>query len=312
MLAWLWKRLSENGPQVSISGRGLRRFPERECNRLLRARVLIEHGRADSWSVCAHCDCGLDARPIRRIGEELRACCPHDAAEDLVLDEADLRRFGIDADRLAGQIAASGELAGGVIRIADGLWSLGNGSSGTAVMLSSAPDMLEAPGMILAIKAVANPRPATIVLFQPDTAMSLRLCEAGMRILSLADAFHTGADGRDRFAAERAPVPVASVRLIMRRGAQMAILDGRSLELPPQMFVLLRMLVEQALERDSVLKAQTIEEQLGREPREIVRDLRRALVNCGLDDAAAESLIRTVRGRGYRLGLDPAEVAIEV
>ncbi len=72
MLAWSWTRLSDGGSQVSISGRALRRFPEREVERLLRARVLIEHSKADSWSVCAHCECGLDVRPIRKIGDELR------------------------------------------------------------------------------------------------------------------------------------------------------------------------------------------------------------------------------------------------
>jgi hypothetical protein len=38
--------VSEGGPQVSISGRALRRFPEREIDRLLRSRVLIGHARA--------------------------------------------------------------------------------------------------------------------------------------------------------------------------------------------------------------------------------------------------------------------------
>ena len=34
MLAWLWTRLSDGGPNVSISGRALRRVPEREVERL--------------------------------------------------------------------------------------------------------------------------------------------------------------------------------------------------------------------------------------------------------------------------------------
>ena len=135
MLTWLWKRLSENGPQVSISGRALRRFPEREIDRLLHARVLIEHRRAESWSVCAHCDCSLDARPIRQVGSELRACCPHDASEDVALTEDDLRVFGIDPERLAAQIAACGALSDLPAPVADGLWSLGASPAGMAVML---------------------------------------------------------------------------------------------------------------------------------------------------------------------------------
>ena len=64
MLAWLWTRLSEDGARVSISGRALSRFPANDIERLLRAQVLIEERKADTWSVCAECDCGLDARPV--------------------------------------------------------------------------------------------------------------------------------------------------------------------------------------------------------------------------------------------------------
>ena len=71
MLAWFWKRLSNGGAEARVSGRALRRFTEREVERLLRARVLVEQPKADNWSVCAHCDCGLDARPIRDIGGRL-------------------------------------------------------------------------------------------------------------------------------------------------------------------------------------------------------------------------------------------------
>lgn len=311
MLAWLWTRLSDGGQQVSISGRALRRFSEGETERLLRARVLIEHGRADSWSVCAHCDCGLDARPIRQVGDSLRACCPYDAAADTVLDEQDIRRFGIDPDRLAGQIAASGGLVGGVTRLADGVWAIGTAPDGRLVVVCSDGGTLAAPGTILAIKAVAEPRPVTIIASEADAAMALRLYEAGIRLLSLTEAFRRGADGREWLSLDLVPGSTGTIRLVMHRGAQSAALDGRRLELPVQRFALLRMLVEQVFERDPVLKTQRIEAELGRAPREIVRDLRRALVACGLDDANAESLIRTVHGRGYRLGLEPAEVAIQ-
>lgn len=70
MLTWLWKRLSDSGAETTVSGRALGRFPERSVERLLRARVLIETRKADTWSVCQQCDCGLDARPIRRVGDE--------------------------------------------------------------------------------------------------------------------------------------------------------------------------------------------------------------------------------------------------
>ena len=87
--------------------------------------------------------------------------------------------------------------------------------------------------------------------------------------------------------------------------------DGRRLDLTPQMFALIRLFAEQARQRDPVLRKETIDAQTGRPANEIVRDLRKALVGCGLSRAAADALIVTVRGYGYRLGIAPAEVAVE-
>ncbi|MFT3687747.1 hypothetical protein [Paenirhodobacter sp.] len=182
MLARLWKRLSDGGSQVTISGRALRRFPEREVDGLLRARVLIEQWKADSWSVCPHCTCGLDARPIRQVGGELHACCPHDAAEDLVLDEQDISRFSVNPERLAAQIGASGDIAGATVRITEGIWLLGNTSSGHAVALCRDPDDLCAPGTILVIKATARPYPLVLIARAFSTAVSMRLREAGIEV----------------------------------------------------------------------------------------------------------------------------------
>jgi len=81
--------------------------------------------------------------------------------------------------------------------------------------------------------------------------------------------------------------------------------------LPTQMLALFRLLIEQSVKHDPVLKNQEIEAQTGRPPNQIVRDLRSALVSCGLPGEQTKTLIATVRARGYRLGLDPAEVAIE-
>lgn len=310
MLRWLWTRLSEGGPQVSLSGRALRRFPEGEVDRLLRARVLIERRKADNWPVCAHCDCGLDARPVRHVGEELRACCPLDAAEDVVLEDGDLRRFGIDAARLAGQIADSGSLAGSVSAVLDGVWTIGSGPDDAILMLCDNAERLEAPGAILAMKSAAAPQPITVTVDEPDPALVLRMREAGIEVRALADVVRTGADGVDRLVLDGARISTGAARLVVHRQAQSVVLDGRRLDLPPQMFTLFRMFVERALQRDPVLKAQEIEAQFQRTPREIIRDLRKALVACGIAEELAEALIRTVRTRGYCLGLDPSVVAI--
>lgn len=233
MLAWLWTRLSDGSPQVSIAGRALRRFPEREVERLLRARVLIEHSKADSWSVCAHCDCGLDVRPIRQIGDELRACCPHDAAEDVVLEDGDLTWFGVDANRLAGQIGASGGLAGPVSAVLDGVWTIGSGPAGRVLMLCSSADRLEAPGAILALKSAAAPRPLTVIAKEPEPALMLRLREAGIEVRELADVIKADPVGVDRLILDDGCIPTGGVRLVLHRQGQFAVLDGRRLDLAP-------------------------------------------------------------------------------
>ena len=111
MLRWLLKRLGDAGPAAVISGRALGRFPALEVQRLLRARVLIEQRKADTWPACAHCNCGYGARPIREIEGRLVACCPHDAAEDEILSHDDLRRFTIDPNAWVHAIAKSGAMS---------------------------------------------------------------------------------------------------------------------------------------------------------------------------------------------------------
>lgn len=308
MLAWLWKRLSDGGPQVSISGRALHRFPEREIDRLLRARVLIEQRKADNWSVCAHCDCGLDARPIRDIDGEIRACCPHDQAEDVILQKDDLRRFSVGADRLVAWIAASGNLGGAVASIADGIWLLGDTLSGHAVVLCFDAGDLVVPGAIMAIKAAAGQKPIVLIANDTSAGIAVRLREAGIEPHEFADVFKAGPDGGERLVLEASS---SGLRLVLKLSAQSVTLDGRRLDLPTQMLALFRLLIEQSVKRDPVLKNQEIEAQTGRPPNQIVRDLRSALVSCGLPGEQTKTLIATVRARGYRLGLDPAEVAIE-
>ncbi|WP_413877149.1 hypothetical protein [Albidovulum sp.] len=273
--------------------------------------MLIEQRKADSWSVCAHCDCGLDARPIRDIDGELRACCPNDASEDVILREDDLRRFLVDPDRLAAQIAASGDIGGAAARIAEGIWLLGNTSSGHAIALCLDPDELNSPGMIMAIKGAAGPQPLVLIACAFPTEISIRLRETGIEPRQLADVFRATPDGTGCLVLDKVPTPGATPRLVLDRAAQSAILDGVRLDLPMQMFALFRLLTEQAAKRDPLLKKQEIETQTSRPANEIVRDLRKALAASGLPEAQAKALIATVRARGYRLGLEPAEISIE-
>ncbi len=311
MLVWLWTQLSDCGPEVEIFGRDLRRFSEVEVERLLRSRVLVERRKVDTWPVCRHCDCGLDARPVRIINGQLRACCPHDVAEDELLESDDLLRFGIDADRLAGELAASGELSRGRGRVADGMWLLGATASGRRIVLCAGLHLLEAPGAILAIKAAAATTAVTVIASEIDTSMGLRLHESGIEARALADCVLADGAGTERLTVDRLVPVVEAPRLVLSRGRRSAVLDGRRLDLAPQMFALFKLFVEQFHQRDPVLRKQVIEAQTGRPANQIVRDLRRALVRCGLTEEAAEALVQTVRGYGYRLGLSAGEVFVE-
>ena len=241
MLTWLWKRLSNGGAEARVSGRALRRFPEREVERLLRARVLIEQRKADNWPVCAHCDCGLDARPIRRIGDEIRACCPHDAAEDVALTEDDLKRYSVDGEHLAGEIAASGGLVGGVVRMDDGVWLIGKAPSGYAMVLCNNPDRLEAPGMILALKAAVGGTRVALIATAIEATIAIRWREAGISVLDFSEVMIPDQSGADRLDLARilAEPHVAATssdaaasrtaRLMISRSRRSVQLDGQIL-----------------------------------------------------------------------------------
>lgn len=229
MLAWLWTRLSEGGARVAISGRALSRFPANDIERLLRAQVLIEEQKADTWSVCAECDCGLDARPVEQSDDAFRACCPHDQSEDVILLKDDLRRFSVDVDRLVARIAASGNLGGAVARVADGLWLLGDTPSGHTVVLSFDAYNLVAPGAVMAIRAAVGPKPIMAIVHDLSATIAVRLREVGVEPHEIAAVFKAGSDGTERLVLD----PPSSVpRLVMTLSAQSVTLDGRRLDLP--------------------------------------------------------------------------------
>ncbi len=307
MLSVLWKRLSEVGPHVS--GRALRRFPDGEVERHLRARVLIEQRRADTWPVCLHCDCGLDARPIRTVGGALRACCPHDPDEDEVLSFGDVRRFRIEPDHLAGAIAASGGLAGGVSKVDDGMWLLDSAPAGRAVVLCLNTHRLSELGVGLSLRSVAAGSPITLLATEWEPAESLRLEEMGFDARTLEEVMEQDEIGIERLRVARLVPEVGSTRLVMDLGASTVTLDGHSLDLPPQMYAAFKMLVEQVGHRDPILRSQKIEERFDREARGVMRDLRKALTRC-LPAEDGARLVQTVRNRGYRLGLGPSEVTV--
>ena len=196
--------------------------------------------------------------------------------------------------------------------VADGLWLLGRLPTGICVFLCRDTHVLMAPATILATRMAAGSAPITVITIDLDPATELHLRAAGIEARSFAECVLVDDRGTEHLAFDRlSPIAVTAPRLVLSRSRQSAMFDGRRLDLTPQMFALIRLFAEQAGQRDPVLRKETIDAQTGRPANEIVRDLRKALVGCGLSRAAADALIVTVRGYGYRLGIAPAEVAVE-
>lgn len=320
MLAWLWTRLSDGGPQVTVSGRALRRFPDRDVQRLLRARVLTEQRQADSWSVCAHCDCGLDARPIRQVGDELRACCPHDAAEDVILEPGDLKRFGIEAGRLAAQIAESGGLTGPVSAVIDGVWMIGNTRSGVAVFLCSDPYSLDSTGTVLAIRAAAQREESILIGHAFGAELVPRLKAAGFSTLEICDALDPASDRllTDRpgkIAMPPFPGPptetVSEPRLQISRGRRTLRFDGRDVVLSMVAFDAIVGAAEKVVAGDVLLTYQELHSLTNRSGhRDVLKEIRDQLEQHGVARKDAFDLVKTKHGRGVTIGLPREDIVI--
>ena len=78
---------------------------------------------------------------------------------------------------------------------------------------------------------------------------------------------------------------------------------GRSVILSHQLFPVFQRLLEKALSRDQAASGSYVEGATGREAKDLIRELRAAFVAAGFTRAEAETLIVTVRSRGYRLGI---------
>ncbi|MEO1610599.1 MAG: hypothetical protein AAFR90_14990, partial [Pseudomonadota bacterium] len=249
MLAWLWTKLSESSSQAFISGRVLRRISERDLDRLLRTRVLIEQRKYDSWSVCSDCCCGLDARPIRQIGGKLYACCPHDKAEDFALEKQDIRRFVISPTSLCKQIALSGGLSCEIAQVTDDLWLIGTSPLGVVILLCKNTKILGVPGTILAIKEVAQHRPIVILASKFTSDQIIHVKEAGLDGKPISECLVSTDTGQEHLIVDQNIPASDAPRLVLNKGEQMVILDNCRLDLSPQMFALFQLLVEQAQKR---------------------------------------------------------------
>jgi len=309
-LIWLWKRLNKTGAHPEVSGRLLRRFPEAEINKLLRARILIEDRKIDSWGTCAHCDCGYDSRVIQEINGKLVACCPFDPSQDVILEPNDLMRYRIDGEQLIAAIAAAGKLTGVPAAISTGLWSMGKAATGRSIFLCSSPRDVFVPGTSMLLKSISGGTPPIVVFDDIDQASGIRLRDMEIDVHEVAEILRADGNGGEMISFVALQPSGYRVRLIVHRGSQAVTLDGRVLDLPSQMLALVRLFAEQAVGPDPRLKKQEIEIKTGREPKEIFRDLRNALIGCGLARAEVDELFVLVRGIGYRLALNREEIEI--
>jgi len=309
ILIWLWKRLNKTGARPEVSGRLLRRFPETEINKLLRARILIEDRKIDSWGACAHCECGYDARLIQEINGRLIACCPLDPSQDVILEPNDLMRYRIDGDQLIATIAAAGRLAGTPAAISAGLWSMGRSATGRSIFLCRSPRDVFTPGISILLKSLAGGTPPVVVFDEIDQASGIRLRDMEIDVHDVDDILRTDGKGAESVSFDALLPPRDRVRLVIDRSTPSVLLDGRILDISVQMVAVLVLLAEQACRRAPIIKKQIIEAETGRPPNEVIRDLRKALVAPGAPPSTAKELIATVHGVGYRLDLAPEAIS---
>lgn len=324
MLKWLWQRLSEIGPHVAISGRALRHFAERDVDRLLRSRILTELARADTWGVCPHCDCAIEARPIRIIDGELIAVCPSDAGEDIRLGEEEIRRFAMDADRLIEAIAISGECTGTIDRVADGLWFIGRSPQGLRLVLCPDSKTLASLGTILALKAVSGETALLVVLTSAlDRATAMRLHEAGIRAVDIDAVLISGPIGTGRLATELIEMPAAEQaapslapkaalkRLTISRSRRTVCLDGNLFMPSPAGFQCILGAAHKVISGQVVLTYQELYELTNRAThRDVIKEVRDQLEELGLSREACLEFLKTLHSRGVTISIPAREIEI--
>ena len=310
ILIWLWRRLNKAGARPDVSGRLLRRFPEADIAKLLKTRILIEDRKMETWATCAHCDCNYDARIIQEIDGKLIACCPLDPSQDVVLEPSDLLRYRIDEERLALATAVAGKLTGTPTAISAGLWSMGRTATGRSIFLCRSPRDVFTPGISLVLKSLAAGTPPIVVFDQIDPSSGIRLRDMEIDAHELHEIIRAKEEGGEMISFDGLLSPADRIRLVLHRSRHAVTLDGRVLDLPLQMIALVRLFSEQAIGPDPRLKKQEIEINTGREAKEIMRDLRNALIGCGLTRAHVDELFVSVRGIGYRLALSSEEIEI--
>jgi len=308
----LLTRLSEAGDDAILPGELATPFLGPVFERLLARRVLVEQAALRDWDVCDACECGLVARPIREAGHGFRAECPLDRRQDVVLTEADVRVYRIDAAALTSAISITAGFGVSPRLVAAKVWQLGATPSGRAVLLALEPAALNGDGIAATLRLAALGEDITILAPVLPVDAALRLHNAGFHLtetLAFLKPASMGLGGAIDIAA-LVPDPMAPA-LRVRTATAEVLWGNRSVILSRQIFPVFQRLLEKALSRDQVASGSHIEGTTAREAKDLIRELRDAFKAVGFTDAEAKSMIEVVRGRGYRLGVNAADIVVE-
>lgn len=238
----------------------------------------------------------------------------------MVLEDDDLKRFGIDAGRLARQIGASGALAGAVSTVVDGVWVIGKTPSGITVFLCSDLDPLNSPGMVVAIRAATDGAASVLIGNRFSADLVLRLRAAGLSTLELGEALDAESDRllttRLGKVAESAspgaePKTAPEPRLQISRGRRTFRFDGRDVVLSMVGFGAFVGAAEKVVAGDVMLTYQELHSLTNRSGhRDVLKEIRDQLEQHGIAREDAFDLVKTKHGRGVTIGLPPEEIVI--
>jgi hypothetical protein len=300
----LLTQLSEAGTDAILTGEMARPFQGPVFGRLLARRIVIEDAPLTEWEVCDRCDCGLASRRVRSVGDNrFRAECPLDRRQDVDLTEDDLRVYRVGGPALASTISAVVGFSESPHQLVDGLWQLGTLPSGQILFLALEPAALTGGNIAATLRQAAQGQDVTIIAPVVPAPAAMRLRDAGFHLVETLSVMKpvSGGLGITIDPASLSPAP-ATATLRVRTGTAEVQWVGRSVILSHQLFPVFQRLLEKALTRDQVASRSHVEGTTGREAKDLIRELRAALISAGFTNAETMALIVTVRGRGYRLG----------
>lgn len=319
-LSRLLLQLSEAGDPAILWGRLAKPFLGREFDRLLSRGVLVEEAPAEEWDVCSDCECGHECRTIQTIDGKLIAACPYDHRSDTILEPEDLRSFRIFSSALVNELAHASGFENAPSEIMPGVWRLGQVPSGRVAFLGLSRAAVTAPGLVGTIRLTDRATPITIVCPKLDAASLIRLAEADVFVVPLADCLVATPGGLgsviDRSRME--PVMMRAPRLVVRRISRIVELDGVRKDLSEQTLKLLVLLIERIGTDKPYAAARDVEECIWgqhinlvvRQARDVVRELREDLERGAANPEAARALIGNRRGQGWLLELPASEIRL--